>query len=97
MEFYGGYSPKRVERFCLFIRPSYCKLMIFVLKDISFEREKKDSLAAAKAMHFVLTSNRPPQDWVPLFPDPVMANSALDRLAHHAHHVIMEGESFGGN
>lgn len=42
----------------------------------------------------VLTSNRPPQDWVPLFPDPVMANSALDRLAHHAHHIIMEGDSY---
>ena len=42
----------------------------------------------------VLTSNRPPQDWVPLFPDPVMANSALDRLAHHAHHLIMEGDSY---
>jgi DNA replication protein DnaC len=42
----------------------------------------------------VITSNRPPQDWVALFPDPVMANSALDRLAHHAHHLIMEGESY---
>ena len=42
----------------------------------------------------VLTSNRPPQDWVPLFPDPVMANSALDRLAHHAHHIITEGDSY---
>ncbi|MGD0663198.1 MAG: ATP-binding protein [Syntrophorhabdales bacterium] len=30
----------------------------------------------------IITSNRPPQDWVGLFPDPVMANSALDRLAH---------------
>jgi DNA replication protein DnaC len=42
----------------------------------------------------IITSNRPPQDWVALFPDPVMANSALDRLAHHAHHLIMEGESY---
>ena len=23
-----------------------------------------------------------------------MANSALDRLAHHAHHIIMEGDSY---
>jgi DNA replication protein DnaC len=42
----------------------------------------------------IITSNRPPQDWIPLFPDPVMANSALDRLAHHAHHIILEGESY---
>jgi DNA replication protein DnaC len=43
----------------------------------------------------VITSNRPPQDWVALFPDPVMANSALDRLSHHAHHIMIdEGESY---
>jgi DNA replication protein DnaC len=43
----------------------------------------------------IVTSNRPPQDWVALFPDPVMANSALDRLSHHAHHIMIdEGESY---
>ena len=42
----------------------------------------------------IITSNRPPQDWIALFPDPVMGNSALDRLSHHAHHLIMEGESY---
>ena len=43
----------------------------------------------------VITSNRPPEDWVGLFPDPVMANSALDRLSHHAHHIMIdEGESY---
>ena len=39
----------------------------------------------------IITSNRPPQDWVGLFPDPIMANSALDRLAHHAHHLMIDG------
>ena len=39
----------------------------------------------------VVTSNRPPEDWVALFPDPVMANSALDRLSHHAHHIMIDG------
>lgn len=39
----------------------------------------------------MLTSNRPPQDWLALFPDPVMAGSALDRLAHQAHHIMIEG------
>ncbi len=39
----------------------------------------------------IITSNRPPQDWVVLFPDPVMANSALDRLSHHAHHLMIDG------
>ncbi len=42
----------------------------------------------------IVTSNRPPADWLTLFPDPVMANSALDRLAHNAHHFVMKGESY---
>jgi DNA replication protein DnaC len=54
--------------------------------EIITERHLKSSI--------IITSNRPTQDWVPLFPDPVMANSALDRLAHHAHHLVMEGESY---
>jgi DNA replication protein DnaC len=54
--------------------------------EIVAERHLKSSI--------IITSNRPPQDWIPLFPDPVMANSALDRLAHHAHHIILEGESY---
>ena len=54
--------------------------------EIIAERHLKSSI--------IITSNRPPQDWVPLFPDPVMANSALDRLVHHAHHFIIEGESY---
>lgn len=51
--------------------------------EIVSERHLKSSL--------IITSNRPPQDWIALFPDPVMANSALDRLAHHAHHIKIEG------
>jgi DNA replication protein DnaC len=42
----------------------------------------------------IVTSNRTPADWLPLFPDPVMANSALDRLAHKAHHIVMKGDSY---
>jgi DNA replication protein DnaC len=42
----------------------------------------------------IVTSNRPPGDWLSLFPDQVMANSAMDRLAHRAHHVAMKGDSY---
>lgn len=42
----------------------------------------------------VFTSNRAVEEWIPLFDDPILAQSALDRLAHNAHHVVIEGESY---
>jgi DNA replication protein DnaC len=54
--------------------------------EIIAERHQRGSI--------IVTSNRPPGDWLSLFPDQVMANSAMDRLAHRAHHVAMKGDSY---
>lgn len=45
----------------------------------------------------VLTSNRSPTDWYSLFPNPVVAESVLDRLVNSSHHVFMEGRSYRPN
>ena len=43
----------------------------------------------------VIKSNRRPQDWMLLFPDPVMADSVLDYVVHRAHHILIEeGDSY---
>ncbi len=42
----------------------------------------------------VITSNRDVDEWMALFDDPIMANSALDRIAHNAHQLVIEGESY---
>lgn len=42
----------------------------------------------------IFTGNRTVEDWHKLFPDPVIANSAMDRIAHNAHQIVMTGESF---
>lgn len=42
----------------------------------------------------VITSNREVQEWMALFDDTIMANSALDRIAHNAHQLVIEGESY---
>jgi DNA replication protein DnaC len=42
----------------------------------------------------ILTSNRAMTDWSAIFPDPVVANAILDRLAHNAHQIIVKGESY---
>ena len=42
----------------------------------------------------VLTSNRSPADWYPLFPNAVVGESVLDRLINTSHHVLMDGKSY---
>jgi DNA replication protein DnaC len=39
----------------------------------------------------ILTSNRSPVDWYPLFPNPVVAESLLDRLINNSHQILMNG------
>ena len=41
----------------------------------------------------MITSNRAVDEWVALFDDPILANSALDRVAHRAHQIVMDGPS----
>lgn len=42
----------------------------------------------------ILTSNRAPLDWYPLFPNPVVAESLLDRLINNSHQLLMTGASY---
>lgn len=56
------------------------------LYELIIERHKRAST--------IVTSNRDVEEWIPLFDDPLLAQSALDRLAHNAHQVFIEGASF---
>ena len=53
--------------------------------DVLVERDKRAAT--------VITSNRAVDEWVALFDDPILANSALDRVAHRAHQIVMDGPS----
>jgi DNA replication protein DnaC len=56
------------------------------LYELIVERHKRAST--------IFTSNRDVEEWTPLFDDPILAQSALDRLSHNAHQVVIEGESY---
>ena len=42
----------------------------------------------------IVTSNRRPREWYALFPNAVLAESALDRLVNSAHHVVFRGRTY---
>ncbi len=43
---------------------------------------------------FVITSNRAVEEWLSLFDDPILGNSALDRLANASYQIVIEGPSY---
>lgn len=42
----------------------------------------------------VVTTNRSLEELYPLFGDPLLASAAMDRLLHHVHPLVLDGQSF---
>jgi len=42
----------------------------------------------------IITSNRAIEEWPPLFGNALLASAAMDRLLHHAHILVIEGDSY---
>lgn len=84
------------------VMKQYCQPKILIFDDFGLtpltqiQAEDIYELIAARANKgiFIITSNRTVDAWIKLFPDPVMANAALDRVANVAYQVVIEGESY---
>lgn len=81
----------------------YTRPAVLILDDFAM-RHLTDSQAddlyeliterATTAGPLIVTSNREPTDWYPLFPNPVVAESLLDRLINTSHQILMDGPSY---
>ena len=49
-----------------------------------------------RSSSFVITSNRAVDEWLSLFDDPILGNSALDRLANASYQIVIEGHQLPG-
>lgn len=54
--------------------------------EVVVERHRRASM--------VVVSNREPQEWLPAMADPLLAQSAVDRLLNSAYELVLEGESY---
>jgi len=54
--------------------------------DLLIERHTRSST--------ILTSNRGVEEWMSVFDEPLLAQSALDRFCHRAHQFVIDGESY---
>lgn len=41
-----------------------------------------------------VTSDREPSEWIAMMADPLLAQSAIDRLVSATHELVVEGESY---
>jgi DNA replication protein DnaC len=51
-------------------------------------------IARHRQSSFAFTSNRSVEEWLGLFDDPILGNSALDRLANASYQIVIEGSSY---
>jgi DNA replication protein DnaC len=95
----GGHADRTWDkRLREYTRPGVLILDDFAMR--AFTDTQADDLyeltseRAATGRPMILTSNRAPTDWYPLFPNPVIAESLLDRLINNSHALLVDGPSY---
>ena len=77
-------------------KPALLVLDDFAMRELSMPQadDLYELITERTGRSIIFTSNRTPADWYPLFPNPVVAESILDRIVNTAHHVAMPGRSY---
>jgi DNA replication protein DnaC len=85
------------KTFRTFLTPDLLILDDFGLQKLTAQ-QSTDLYELVVARHrqssFVITSNRAVDEWLGLFDDPILGNSALDRLANASYQIVIEGTSY---
>lgn len=93
----GGHADRTwTSRLRRWAKPALLILDDFAMRELSMlQADDLYELVTERAGRTIIfTSNRTPADWYPLFPNPVVAESILDRIVNTAHHVTMPGKSY---
>lgn len=94
----GGRADNTWEkRLAHYLKPNLLILDDFAMKEFT-KTQAEDLYELIDRRHnsssMIVTANRAPKDWYPLFPNPVIAESALDRLVSCAHVITLTGKSY---
>ena len=93
----GGHADHSwANRLRRWARPALLILDDFAMRELSMPQadDLYELITERAGRPVIFTSNRTPADWYPLFPNPVVAESILDRIVNTAHHVAMPGRSY---
>ena len=100
--FFKALAQSRVDHTLERTFRSYLTPDLLILDDFGLQRlsaqQSTDLYELIIARHrrssFVMTSNRAVDEWLGLFDDPILGNSALDRLANASYQIVIEGTSY---
>jgi DNA replication protein DnaC len=94
----GGHADGTYERrLRAYFQPDLLIVDDFGLREFTPQQsEDLYELVCQRDQHksWILVSNRLPQDWYPLFPNPVLAEGILDRLVNTSYHIVLQGKSY---
>jgi DNA replication protein DnaC len=96
----GGHADRSWHtRLGRWARPAVLILDDFAMRDFTMgQADDLYELVSDRAgKPSIFTANRQATDWYSLFPNPVVAESILDRVVNAAHHVHMQGRSYRPN
>jgi len=85
------------KTFRTFINPDLLIIDDFGLQKLTAQQSNdlyELIIARHRKSSFVITSNRAVDEWLGLFDDSILGNSALDRLANASYQIVMEGASY---
>ena len=85
------------KRLQYYLKPNLLILDDFAMKEFTKTQAEDLYELIDRRYHsssLIVTANRAPKDWYPLFPNPVIAESALDRLVSCAHMITLTGKSY---
>ncbi len=96
----GGHADRSWEaRLRRWARPALLILDDFAIRDFTLSQadDLYELVTERGARPAIFTANRQASDWYCLFPNPVVAESILDRIVNSAHHLHMDGRSYRPN
>ncbi|MFF1546553.1 ATP-binding protein [Streptomyces sp. NPDC058291] len=96
-ELAGGHADRTWDkRMRELVRPDLLILDDFAMRQLSASQadDLYELVSERQGRSLITTSDRAPSDWCPLFPNPVVAESLLDRLINAGRQVIMNGPSY---
>ncbi|HET6952869.1 MAG TPA: IS21-like element helper ATPase IstB [Acidimicrobiales bacterium] len=96
----GGHADRtwgtRLRRWA---KPTVLVLDDFAMRDFTAAQadDLYELITERAGRPLIITANRAATDWYPLFPNPVVAESVLDRVINTAHHIHLDGRSYRPN